>query len=367
MILSGGGTAGHIYPALALADKLRDAGNEILFVGTAQGLEARLVPEAGYAFVSVPSGGFDRSRPWTLVTSGAKAASSILKARRIIRDFKADAVIGFGGYVSIPMGMAASAEKVPLVIHEQNSIAGMSNKFLAKRASLVCVTYPQTVEQLAPLTRVPPVLTGNPVRAEILEQTRDKARLSLGLHEDDISLFVFGGSRGARHINTALTRALPQLLAHDHLFITHATGSGEFETVMAETSEARSTKRYEPIAYCNDMGTRMAGADIIVMRAGATSLAELTALGVASILVPYPYATDDHQTHNAQALVEGGAALMVSDDQLDGDMLLQKLEELINNPGKRILMAQKCREAGRPAAAAMLVDSIYSVTERTSS
>lgn len=360
--MSGGGTAGHIYPALAVADTLKRQGHEILFVGTPQGLEARLVPSAGIDFVALNAAGFDRSKPWTLVTSGVEVANSSFKARKVLSDFKADAVVGFGGYVSIPVGLAASFLKIPLIIHEQNSVAGMTNNFLAKRASAICLTYPDTLpamkERAQSDARIS--VTGNPVRASVLASRRDDARLALGLDEDDIFIFVFGGSRGARHINSALIDSLPKLLSNPHVKIMHATGKNEYQAVADAVRELHIDKRYSAQSYIENMGSVLAAADIALCRAGATSIAELTALGIAAVLVPYPYATDDHQTKNAQAMVDHKAGLLVPDNQLD-DLLEPTLLELIENKGRRILMAHESLELGQRNSAQLLVDSIYSV------
>ena len=362
--MSGGGTAGHIYPALAVADKLKKLGHEVLFVGTPQGLEARLVPSAGVDFVALKAEGFNRSKPWTLFTSGAEVALSSLKARRILSDFKADAVVGFGGYVSIPVGLAAAQMHVPLVIHEQNSVPGMTNKYLAKRAGAICLTYPDTQDIIENVARSGASIsvTGNPVRSSVLAADRTQARASLGLTDDDILVFVFGGSRGARHINNALIDIVPELLENEHVHIIHATGSGEYESVLEKAKSLHAGDRYQPQSYIENMGAILAASDIAVCRAGATSIAELTALGVAAILVPYPYATDDHQTKNARAMVNHKAALLIPDDQLDEE-LRPTLLELVENKGKRILMAQQSLVLGQRNSAQLLVDSIYSVVE----
>ena len=362
--MSGGGTAGHIYPALAVADTLKRQGHDLLFVGTPQGLEARLVPSAGIDFVALNATGFNRSKPWTLLTSGAEVATSSLKARKVLSDFRADAVVGFGGYVSIPVGLAASHLNIPLVIHEQNSVAGMTNNFLARRASAICLTYPDTMPAMKERAKDDALIsvTGNPVRASILAARRDDARAALGLTDDDIFIFVFGGSRGARHINTALIDALPSLLANPQVKIMHATGKEEYQAVMDGVSDIRTDKRYTAQSYIENMGSILAAADIALCRAGATSIAELTALGIAAVLVPYPYATDDHQTKNARAMVDHKAGLLVPDSQLD-ELLRPTLLELIENKGRRILMAHESLELGQRNSAQLLVDSIYSVVK----
>lgn len=364
IVLSGGGTAGHIYPALAVADKLKKLGHDVLFVGTPQGLEARLVPSAGIDFVALKAEGFNRSKPWTFFTSGTEVALSSLKARRILADFKADAVVGFGGYVSIPVGLAAAQKHVPLVIHEQNSVPGMTNKFLAKQAQAICLTYPDTQELIESIARKDASInvTGNPVRSSVLASNRDEARAALNLSDEDILVFVFGGSRGARHINNAFIDMAPDLLKNERVRVIHATGSGEYKSVLDKTRNIIASDRYKAESYIENMGDILAASDIVLCRAGATSIAELTALGVAAILVPYPYATDDHQTKNAQTMVDHNAARLIADADLD-EQLKSVLLELVENKGKRILMAQQSLELGQRNSAQLLVDSIYSVVE----
>lgn len=334
-------------------------------MGTPTGLEAKLVPAAGIEFVALNAAGFDRAKPWTLVTSGIEVATSSLKARTILKNFGAEVAVGFGGYVSIPVGLAATQLSIPLVIHEQNSVAGMTNNFLARHARAICLTYPDTVPAMKDRARSDALIkvTGNPVRSMVLSAKRGPAREALGLGEEDIFVFVFGGSRGARHINTVLVGMLERVLQNPHVKIVHATGEKEYDTINEATKNLNADGRYTASPYIENMGEMMAATDIALCRAGATSIAELTALGIASILVPYPYATDDHQTKNARAMVNHKAAVLIADDQLD-ERMETELVSLIENKGRRILMAQASLELGQRNSAQMLVDSIYSVVEK---
>ena len=200
VVLSGGGTAGHINPALALADILRDRGHEVLFAGTPTGVEARLVAQAGIEFVPFEAAGFDRQAPWTLATSTLKILGSARKAKRWMREISPDVVVGFGGYVCIPVGLAAESLGVPVVVHEQNSVMGMANAYLSKGAAQVALTYEVAGEQVADKSKI--VITGNPVRKSIFASTREAGRAYLGIPEDALMLLVFGGSLGARHLNS---------------------------------------------------------------------------------------------------------------------------------------------------------------------
>jgi len=332
MILSGGGTAGHIYPALALADELRSREIDLTYVGTAAGPEARLVPQVGLDFVSIKTAGFDRARPHTLVTSGIKALIGVFEALRLIEKQKPSAVICFGGYVSVPIGLAARIKKIPLVIHEQNSYMGMTNRFLAKRANFIALTYPET-KGIPSEASNRTGFVGNPVRASMNEADGSRGREELGVPDSALMLLVFGGSRGARKINRALLSSAKDLLTKlPELYIVHGTGDLEYvevsdtlEGILKDDHDMRS--RYIARSYIEDMGDALAAADLVVARAGATSIAELTVLAKPSVLIPYPFATDDHQTTNAQALVDLGGAKLIADSQLSGELPGQTVDK----------------------------------------
>ena len=340
-----------MYPALTVADRFAGAPDEVLFVGTPNGLEARLVPEAGVAFRGLSAAGFDRARPLTLLTSSARLAASTLTAWRWLGAEKPDVVLGFGGYVSIPVGFAAALRGVPLVLHEQNSVPGLANKTLSRWAAAVGVTYEESAELLAHPERA--VLTGNPVRPAVLAADRESGRHVLGLPADALVLLVFGGSRGARHLNSAIVGLRARLLAVPNLYVVHVAGAKEVATV-ADALRAEGGDgdgRWRVVAYLDDMGSALAAADLIVARAGATSIAEITALGLPAVLVPYPYATDDHQTKNAAAMVAHGAAELVADADLDGTRFADIVVGLLGDPARRATMAAASKGLGRPDAA----------------
>ena len=376
--MSGGGTAGHIYPALALAAELRSRGHTLSYVGTPDGPEARLAPAAGLDFIAAPASGFDRARPLTLLTSSLLVLRSAAKLRRTFKQWRPDVVVGFGGYVAIPVGLAArfQIKRIPIVVHEQNSVPGMTNRFLARYASIVAVTYPQTAalfrEQRAksdPSEKpLKVVVTGDPVRSEVLAAEGERGRKRLGINGDALVLLVFGGSRGARHLNEALLRVLPELLArYPQLQVIHASGAGEYEQVRAAAEELTKhgdfdgkalSARYKLFPYLDDIADILAAADLAVTRAGATSIAELTALGVPAVLVPFPRATDDHQTTNARDLVAAGGALALPDTELDSADFMATLDELLSDGKRRDTMAKASRRFGRPDAATLLANCV---------
>jgi UDP-N-acetylglucosamine--N-acetylmuramyl-(pentapeptide) pyrophosphoryl-undecaprenol N-acetylglucosamine transferase len=356
-LMSGGGTAGHIYPALAVAEELRANGrDEVLFVGTPDGLEARLVAEAQVPFSPLPARGFDRSRPVSFVTSSAVIATSTIKARSVLKSYRPDVVVGFGGYVSIPVGLAAARMRVPLVLHEQNSVPGLANRQLSRWAASVAVTYAESASLLRHPERAH--LTGNPVRSSVRTADRASGRRALGVDGDERLLLVFGGSRGARHLNTALVAARERLIALEGLRVVHVAGRAEFEGVSQALDAAGGSAggRWALVDYIDDMGSALAAADLVVARAGATSIAEITALGRPSVLIPYPYATDDHQTKNAESLASAGAAVVISDAELDTSRLGDVLVELLTDDARRATMAAASRALGYPDATRRVAD-----------
>ncbi|MDR0347347.1 MAG: undecaprenyldiphospho-muramoylpentapeptide beta-N-acetylglucosaminyltransferase, partial [Coriobacteriales bacterium] len=297
--ITGGGTAGHINPALAVAQELRSYGHEVSYAGTPQGLEARLVPREGFPFVSFEAAGFNRRKPLTLITSSAKIAASSLRARRWLATFKPSAVVGFGGYVSIPVGLAASQLKIPLAIHEQNATSGMANRFLAKRAQLIALSYESAAREFN--TNATVEVVGNPVRSSLLEQDGPSARAAFGLPAEATVLLVFGGSLGARHLNEALVACAERLLSLERLHVLHVTGTRDFEQTEAAIARIPQAKeRWHLIDYCDRMGEAYAAADAVLSRAGATTLAEISALGMPALLIPYPHAAADEQATNAR-------------------------------------------------------------------
>ena len=353
-----------MYPALTVAEQFAVAPDSVTFVGTPDSLESRIVPAAGVEFRALPATGFDRSRPWTLVTSSVRIGVSTVRAWRWLGAQRPDAVIGFGGYVSVPVALAAVLRRVPLVLHEQNSVPGIANRVLSRFAEAVAVTYEESGSRLAHPDRV--VLTGNPVRDSVLAATREAGRRALSLAQDIPVLLVFGGSRGARHLNTALVGLRERLLGVPDLQILHVAGKAESESVRAALYKAGGDGggRWRVLDYLDDMGSALAACDLVVARAGATSIAEITALGRASVLVLYPYATDDHQTSNAASLVAHGAAFVVTDADIDGQQFGDMIVGLLGDGVARATMAAASRALGRPDAAARVAELARGVARR---
>ena len=357
IVLSGGGTAGHINPALALADVLQERGHDVRFAGTPAGVEARLVAQAGIPFTPFEAAGFDRSHPLTLPKALAKIQRSTAAARRWFDEIEPDAVVGFGGYVCIPVARAAEQRGIPVVVHEQNSVMGMANKYLARRAAAVCLTYEHAASALKDkrLVRV----TGNPVRASVFAATREEGRDLFGIPQDARMLLVTGGSLGARHLNQAVAALKEALLSYGDLHVVHVAGPKELEaTAAALALTPEEERRWHLFGYLDRMGEAMAAADAIVSRAGATSLAEISARALPALLVPFPFATEDHQTTNARACVEAGAAYMVADADVEGPEFERLLRSLVEDGDARERMAQAARAQKTRDAAGLLADAV---------
>lgn len=362
-VLSGGGTAGHINPALALAETLAARGVDVLYAGTPNGVEARLVKEAGIPFTPFEASGFNRNHPTTIFKGVHLIQKSTGAAKRWFDEVHPDVVVAFGGYVCIPVGRAAASKGVPLVVHEQNSVMGMANKYLSKKAAAVCLTYDHAASAVDDKSKV--VVTGNPVRQAVFESTREQGRALLGIPEDARMLLVTGGSLGARHLNQAMCGLKDELLAREDLYVVHVTGPKELDTVteaMALTPDQQV--RWQLFGYTNQMGACMAAADAIVSRAGATSLAEISARAIPAVLVPFPYATEDHQTTNARAYVDAGCAYMIADADVETPEFGELVFRLVDDASVRASMSAAARAQKTADAAAALADVVMRAAER---
>ena len=365
--IAAGGTAGHVNPALALADELRDRGHEVHFFGESRRLEGTLVPKEGFPFHPVHVTGFDRRRPWTLVTALMHLSH---EEHRLIDAFGSgelpmpDVAIGFGAYLELPLMRAAAKLGIPIALHEQNSVPGLANKRTAKSARLIALGQPAAEDVMRSCAgrSSEVVFTGNPVRSSVLEGDRSRGRVALGIPQDATVLLVFGGSLGARHVNERLASLKRELLAIEGLHVVHSTGkNGYDETLQVLDLTDAEASRWRVMPYIDDMGDTLAAADLVVSRAGASSVAEIAALAVPSILVPYPLATADHQTTNARLLTDAGAAVKFSDDDIDGDAFRDELLGLLGDARRRASMREAARGLAQDKAAAMLADLLEGI------
>lgn len=362
--IAAGGTAGHINPALALAEELRGRGHHVTFYGRPSKLEGTLVPAAGFELVEVDVTGFDRSKPWTAVTALARVASA---KRALGKRFSAgkapDVAIGFGAYVEVPLLGWCKGHGVPYLLHEQNSVPGLANKMMADHARRVCISVPAAEKVFAREGDAAHVeLTGNPVRRSVLAGSRAAGRAALGVPEDATMLLVFGGSLGARSINAAMGALKERLLAVPGLHVVQSTGKGGYEEAaeaLALTDEEAS--RWHLESYIDNMGDVLAAADLVLSRAGASSIAEIAALGVPSVLVPYPFATADHQTTNARYLTDAGAAVLFADDALGEPAFGDKLLELVCDADERGKLRAAAAGLAQDKVVAKLADAVEQV------
>lgn len=342
VLLSGGGTAGHINPALAIAEKIKAEipDSVIAFVGTPQGMENRLVKKAGYDIYHVDVKGFQRKLTLKNVSTAWKALVSPIRAGKIIKDFRPDIVIGTGGYVSWPVVKAAASRKIPTLIHEQNAQAGVTTRMLSGIVDKVMVSFEATRGQLkAKPENV--ILTGNPVRPELFSLKKEEERQRLSI-SDKPYIVSCGGSLGARAINDNML-SLIKSGALDGIQITHAVGSYEWKRREEEIKSLETPDGCEVVEYIYDMPSRMCASDLVVCRAGAITLAELAVLGKPAILIPSPYVTDNHQYKNAKVVENEGGAVVIEEKDLNPETLKQVINELLSDSDRLLEMQRRAR------------------------
>jgi UDP-N-acetylglucosamine--N-acetylmuramyl-(pentapeptide) pyrophosphoryl-undecaprenol N-acetylglucosamine transferase len=353
MILAGG-TGGHIFPGLAVASALQARGVPVIWLGADGGMETRLVPARGIAMDTIAVKGLRGKGIGTLLRAPLRVLASVRAASRVLKQRMPRAVVSFGGYAAGPGGIAARLRGTPLVVHEQNRAPGMTNRVLARFARRVLTGFPQTFKH------VPEEVVGNPVRSEIALLPPPGERLPQ--RNGALRLLVLGGSQGARALNSAVPQALAGL--GGTVEVRHQCGEKLREEAALAYADARVVASVEP--FIGDMAAAYAWADLVVCRAGALTLAELCAAGVGSLLVPFPQAVDDHQTRNAEFLVERGAALLLPQgDSLAGD-LRNALAELASSPARRLAMAEAARTLAMPDAAERVADIVLQASEPAS-
>jgi UDP-N-acetylglucosamine--N-acetylmuramyl-(pentapeptide) pyrophosphoryl-undecaprenol N-acetylglucosamine transferase len=354
VIISGGGTGGHIYPAIAIANALKDADAriEILFVGALGKMEMEKVPKAGYKIIGLPIAGIKRELSVDNLSFPLKLVRSLLKARSIIKDFKPDVAVGVGGFASGPLLMIASLMGIPTLIQEQNSYAGITNKLLAKRAKAICVAYPN-MERFFPKNKI--IVTGNPVRSDILDAAskRQVAYEHFGLNPNRKTLLVIGGSLGAKTINESIEAGL-KMLTDAGYQVLWQTGKPYAERAQ-EAVERVSDVVASDFIY--EMDLAYAVADVVVSRAGALSVSELCLVAKPAILVPFPFASEDHQTQNAMSLVEQNAALLVKDKDAKEE-LVQTALRLLQDADKQRELSQNIQKLAKPNAAKEIAEVV---------
>ncbi|MGE4344618.1 MAG: undecaprenyldiphospho-muramoylpentapeptide beta-N-acetylglucosaminyltransferase [Geoalkalibacter sp.] len=355
MLLAGGGTGGHLFPAVALAEQLlrEQPEAEVLFVGTRQGIESRILPRLGFPLRTIDISGFVGKGLGAKLALLPRLIRSLAQSRAVVREFDPDVVVGVGGYAAGPVLAAARLLRYPALIHEQNARPGLTNRILAPWVDRVCLSFEDTAEAFK---RVPTVVTGNPVRTALVH--------SHALSEGMPTLLIFGGSRGARAINDAVLDTLPELQSmRGKIRLLHQTGDEDLERVRAGY-RAVGWDDEGVVSFIEDMAGAYREAHLVLCRAGATTLAELTACGRAAILVPYPHAAGDHQTDNARALAERGAALLLPQSELTPQRLGQLLRELLPDRDLLVSMARSAHALGRRDAAESLLAQCRQVAQK---
>lgn len=350
VVIAAGGTAGHVVPALAVAAALADRGASTSFIGTRDRAEAELVPAAGYEIDFLDVRGLDRRNPVRAAVAAGKAAVAVRGARRLLRERGADAVMGGGGYVAGPAGLAASRLGIPLVLTEADSHLGITNRLLANRAKRVCLAF-----EIPGRTGPRYLHTGRPVPRAILDADRMAARERFGIEEGVPCLLIFGGSQGARSINEAAAEAFAEAESRP-FHVLHVCGSRDFEAMRERVGSA---PRYTLIEYLPDLGDALAAADLVLARSGG-SVFEMTAAGRPAVLVPYPYASANHQHENARWMADAGAARVVEDSDLTPEWLHRNLVPMLGDAALLERMAAAARAIAKPDAAERIAAEILS-------
>lgn len=371
LIIAGGGTGGHLFPGIAVAEEFlsRDPANQVLFVGTERGIEARAVPAAGYQLELISAAGIRGKGTLSQFKGFAMMAYGYAQSRKILRRFRPDIVLGVGGYASLPMVLAARGMAIPRFIHEQNAIPGLTNRLLARFASKVFITLEESARYFPSATTM---LTGNPLRRQILDMVEQATSPSIPLlvqgeseqrEQGEFHLFIFGGSQGAHAINVAMVDALPLLKScRANMMITHQTGEKDYAEVAAAYRAAGVEANVT--AFISDMAAEYARADLIICRAGATTIAEVTACGKTCLFIPFPHAVDDHQRRNAEALLKKDACFMMLEHELSGKTLAESICTLAGDPDLVHRTGDLAYSLARLDAARIIVDEMMNANQK---
>ncbi|TCO79306.1 undecaprenyldiphospho-muramoylpentapeptide beta-N-acetylglucosaminyltransferase [Marinisporobacter balticus] len=365
ILISGGGTGGHIYPAIAIANKIKQEikGVKILFVGTERGLESQLVPNAGYRLKTITVSGFKRRLSLDTLKSIKDLFFGLKDAIKIIHQFKPDLVIGTGGYVCGPVVFIASLFNIKTVIHEQNVIPGVTNKMLGKFVKRVLVSFEESKQYFNHSSKV--IVTGNPVRNDFIDVRKEQSRKALGIDENRFVVMAFGGSRGAEKINETMANVLKNFNGNHKISIIHVTGSKHYEGILKSLNQNNFEikKNIMIKEYIYDMAKFMGACDLIIGRAGAITLAEITAMGLPSILIPSPYVANNHQEYNAKVLEKNGASVLVHEKDLTDKKIINLVNQFSKDPDLLKEMACKSKALAKPNATDMIYTDILNLIE----
>ena len=358
LIIAGGGTGGHLFPGIAVAEEFLARGpeNEVLFVGTERGIEARLLPKLGYRLALISASGMKGMGTTRKLMSAGRLLYGYAQSRKILKEFRPDLVLGVGGYASAPLVLAARGMGIRCFVHEQNAAPGLTNKILGRLVEKIFVSMPES-ESFFPGDNT--LMTGNPIRKEILWGFHERVR-STG---DLFSLLVFGGSAGAQRVNSAMLEALPHLESvRERLRITHQTGEKDLELVREGYRAAGF--QAQVLSFIDNMSQAYGAADLVICRAGATTIAEVTACGKGCIFIPYPYAADDHQRKNAESLLTRDAGFMILEEDLSGEKLAAEILTLMEQPERLEQVEKSARTLAHLDAAQAIVAAMVLRTDK---
>ena len=357
VVIAGGGTAGHVNPALALAHALKD--ERVTFIGTERGVEARLVPAQGFSLRTIEVEGFNRAKPWLLPLVGLRAAGAVTAARSLLKQARPSVVVGVGGYVSLPVTLAARMMRIPVVLHEQNVVLGLANKVAKGSATAVAVSFEETLADAGKRA----VYTGNPVLPGLVKVDRAEARAagyaSFGLDPERRTLLVFGGSLGAQRVNEAAAGLVELWKERVDLQVLHITGRSQFDAVADRVAgDPARPLIYKVVPYVERMAEAYSAADLALCRGGATTVAELGVLGVPSLIVPYPHHRDRQQERHGRILEKAGAARVLLDSDTTPSSVAALAGSLLGDRGALEEMARSALGFGRPDAAERLAEVV---------
>jgi UDP-N-acetylglucosamine--N-acetylmuramyl-(pentapeptide) pyrophosphoryl-undecaprenol N-acetylglucosamine transferase len=362
VILAGGKTGGHIFPAIAMAEELkkRFPESQVVFIGTKDGLESKIVPKYGFKLIFIQAKGLKRKASPMNILLPYFVLKSLYQSSRILNDERPDLVVGTGGYVSFPVVLSARLKNIPTLIQEQNSYPGVSTRLLSLLVDRVCLSYLSSIDYF--LTKRKLRVIGNPIREDIVFQNRFEALSKFNLDSGKKVIFIFGGSQGSHAINQAVLDSLDSLSESGQLL--WQTGENDFVSISEKVRGKKIKCALFP--FIEDMRSAYAASDLVISRAGALTLAEITACGKSSILIPYPFATADHQRYNAEALQKEGAAEMILQAELTGDVLARKISSLLSDEKRLKRMAEQSKKMGRPDASSLLVDEMEKLLKKGS-
>ena len=349
VLITGGGTGGHINPALAIAQKVKSQvpSDSILFVGSRNSLESELIPKEGFEFKAVTAKYLRRKITLDNIRTLFASAKGVMESIKIINEFKPNIVVGTGGYVSGPVVLAAHIKKVPTMILEQNVYPGITNKLLSRIADKVGISFEEARKYFPESVQDKLIMVGNPVRKEIIAADRRKSRIKYNLKPEDVFIYSFGGSGGQVSLNEAIIDVIKKFNGHNNVKILHVTGKKLYDVFMEKLNEnIKLDRNIEIKDYMFEAPLALSAADIVIGSAGAITIAEITAIGVPAILIPKTYTAENHQEYNARALEKEGAALVILEKDLTGSTLLKSIKEIIENKGKLRTMALNSKRLG---------------------